>query len=158
MSQLTDLFTDVANAIRAKLGSQATMTPLEFAANIEQIPSNPFSRVANFPAAAATGTNTITLPYVSERYKLIGVVGSWDMETGFTADNQIIYIIFNAPFGDFSSTSQATAGITWKNNHASGWYPTVNSFSWNQSTKTLTAPAGFTFDANASYKAIVVTK
>ena len=157
MSQLTDLFTDVANAIRAKLGSQATMTPLEFATNIEQIPSNPFSKVANFPAAAATGTNTITLPYVSDKYKLIGVVGTWDM-AGFTGDNQIVYVIFNAPFGDFSSTNQATAGITWNSNHVSGWYPTVNSFSWNQSSKTLTAPAGFTFDANASYKAIVVTK
>lgn len=158
MSQLTDLFTDVANAIRAKLGSQATMTPLEFATNIEQIPSNVFNKVANFPAAAATGTNTITLPYVSEKYALIGVVGTWEGETGFTANNQIVYVIFNAPFGDFSSTNQAAAGITWNNNHVLGWYPTVNSFSWNQSSKTLTAPAGYTFDANASYKAIVVTK
>lgn len=54
MSQLTDLFTGIANAIRAKNGSSGTIQAANFAATIAALP------------ALKTGTFTPTSDYINE--------------------------------------------------------------------------------------------
>lgn len=83
---LSNMFTDIAGAIREKTGDTATMKPAEFAEKIRTIPSGG-EGVDPYYSSAAYSLVTRDAQYVSGNSKVLQLRGFKDANTGNTLGN-----------------------------------------------------------------------
>lgn len=93
MSQLTELFTQIANAIRAKDGTANTITANEFAARITNIPAGLTAHSKTIPRAFLDLTDNFTdSDLIGATYAAFGCRADYESTYGYTVVTAIIPI------------------------------------------------------------------
>lgn len=130
MSQLTELFTQIANAIRAKDGTANTIAANEFATRIGNIPAGLTAYSKRIPKAYLDLSDTFTdADLIGATYAAFGCRADYETSQGYTVVTAIIPV-FNETYDYFITANSG------------GYGPYGNSFNVNKSQNIFNSETG----------------